>query len=59
MPSHTTFISAELAQTQTQTQPSGNPNLAVSRLMGKVMFLCLLAALIVALVMRAAKGKKK
>lgn len=55
MPSHTTFISAELAQ----TQPSGDPNLAVSRLMGKVMFLCLLAALIVALVMRAAKGKKK
>jgi len=57
MPSHTTFISAELAQTQ--TQPSGDPNLAVSRLMGKVMFLCLLAALIVALVMKAAKGKKK
>lgn len=55
MPSHTAFISATLAQ----TQPTQDPDAALGQRMGAIAFMCLLAALIVAIVMKAAKGKKK
>lgn len=59
MPSHTTFISATLAQAQAQAQPAPDPDAALGQRMGGIAFVCLLAALVVAVVMKAAKGMKK
>lgn len=44
---------------QAQPAGSGNPDLAVSRNMGTIIFACLVAAVVVAAISKAAKGKKK
>ena len=55
MPSSAAFISATLAQ----AQPAPDPDSALGERMGGIVFVCLLAALVVAVVVKAAKGKKK
>ena len=57
MSSFTTCISATLAQAQ--PTPAQDPDAALAQRMGGIAFVCLLAALVVAVVVKAARGKKK
>ena len=44
---------------QTQPAPARDPDLSISQRMGGIAFACLLAALVVAVIATAVKGKKK
>lgn len=48
-----------LTLAQAQPAQSHDPNLAISEHMGTIIFACLVAAVVVALISKAAKGKKK